>query len=215
MIIIFNGPPSSGKDEAAFYFKKRGFEHLSFKSVLFRETAREFDVSYNWFMKDYDNRAVKEKPEKRLRGMSRREAMIYTSEKVIKPRYGKDFFGTQVANEILDGTDYCISDGGFIEELLPIINKIGTENITLVQLTRNNCDYSTDSRRYFDGNLIKEFVLNHQTPIKKQYVLPHKFAIKTYRVHNNSTKKDFHGVLEKIYQLEKATHETKEKGKAS
>lgn len=213
MIIVFNGPPGSGKDEAALYFKQRGFKHLSFKYALFRETIKEFNVSYNWFMNDYHNRAVKEKNEKSLRGMSRREALIYTSEKVIKPRYGKDFFGTQVAKEIEEGTDYCVSDGGFVEELQPIINKIGTEKIILVQLTREGCDYSTDSRRYFDGNLIKEYILNHQTPIKKQHVLPHKFSIKTYRVHNNSTIQDFHGALQQIYRLIKAKYETKEEGK--
>lgn len=215
MIIIFNGPPGSGKDEAASYFKQLGFKHLSFKHVLFRETAREFDVSYNWFMDDYDNREVKERPEERLRGLSRREALIYTSEEVIKPRYGKDFFGVCVAKEVRDDVNYCISDGGFVEELIPIINKIGTENIVLVQLTRDGCDYSADSRRYFDGNLVKEYVLNHQTPIKKQHVLPHKFTINTYRVHNNGAIKDFHGVLQEIHQSEKAIDETAKEGKVA
>lgn len=214
MIIIFNGPPGSGKDEAASYFKNRGFKHLSFKYVLFKETVEYFGVSYEWFMENYDDRSIKERPEKPLRGMSRREALIHVSEEVIKPVEGLDFFGRCVAEEIEDGKDYVVSDGGFIEELTPIINKIGTENIVLVQLTRDGCDYSADSRRYFDGNLIKEYVLNHQTPIKKQHVLPHKFTIKTYRIHNNSTVKDFHGVLQEIYQLEKA-HDGTEEGKAA
>lgn len=216
MIIIFNGPPGSGKDEAALYFKRRGFKHVSFKYVLFKETVDYFGVSHDWFMKDYySDRKVKETPEKALKGMSRREALIHVSEEVIKPVEGLDFFGRCVAEEIEAGKDYAISDGGFVEELTPIINKIGTENIVLVQLTREGCDYSTDSRRYFDGNLIKEYVLKHQTPIKKQHVLPHKFAIRTYRIHNNSTIRDFHGVLQEIYQSEKALNETGEEGKAA
>ena len=215
MIIIFNGPPGSGKDEAASYFKQRGFKHVSFKHVLLKETIEYFGVPRDWFMQNYNDRKIKERPEKALRGFSRREALIHVSEEVIKPVEGLDFFGRCVANEIEEGKDYAISDGGFIEELTPIINKIGTGNIVLVQLTRDGCDYSTDSRRYFDGNLIKEYVLNHQTPIKKQHVLPHKFAISTYRIHNNGAIEDFHGVLQEIYQSEKALDETAKEGKAA
>lgn len=215
MIIICNGPPGSGKDEAASYFKKHGFKHISFKHVLFKETIEYFGVPHDWFMRDYNDRKIKERPEKALGGLSRREALIHVSEEVIKPVEGLDFFGRGVANEIEDDKDYAISDGGFIEELTPIINKIGTGNIVLVQLTRDGCDYSTDSRRYFDGNLIKEYVLNYQTPIKKQHVLPHKFAINTYRIHNNGAIEDFHGVLQEIYQSEKALDETAKKGKAA
>lgn len=215
MIIICNGPPGSGKDEAASYFKKHGFRHISFKHVLFKETIEYFGVPHDWFMRDYNDRKIKERPEKALGGLSRRKALIHVSEEVIKPVEGLDFFGRAVANEIEDDKDYAISDGGFIEELTPIINKIGTGNIVLVQLTRDGCDYSTDSRRYFDGNLIKEYVLNHQTPIKKQHVLPHKFAISTYRIHNNGAIEDFHGVLQEIYQSEKALDETAKEGKAA
>ena len=215
MIIIFNGPPGSGKDEAASYFKHQGFKHVSFKYVLFKETIEYFGVPHDWFMRDYNDRKIKERPESALRGFSRREALIHVSEEIIKPVKGLDFFGVCVAKEVRDDVNYCISDGGFVEELIPIINKIGTENIVLVQLTRDGCDYSADSRRYFDGNLVKEYVLNHQTPIKKQHVLPHKFTINTYRVHNNGAIKDFHGVLQEIHQSEKAIDETAKEGKVA
>ena len=215
MIIIFNGPPGTGKDEAAAYFERRGFIHKSFKQQLFVKTAEHFDVDLDWFMKDYDNRGIKELPSQKLNGMSRREALIYVSEKLIKPQYGLDFFGTLVANELEYHNNYVVSDGGFVEELKPIINKIGAENVVLVQLTREGCDYSTDSRRYFDGNLVKEYVLKHQTPIKKQYILPHKFSVNTYRVHNNGTINEFHGVLQEIYKIEKVSNEKNKKGKIS
>jgi hypothetical protein len=202
LIVIFNGPPGSGKDEAARYFQARGFKHLSFKHALFRETVREFDVSYKWFMDRYNDRSVKERPEKRLRGMSRREALIYTSEEVIKPRYGKDFFGVQVAKEIVNENDYCISDGGFVEELLSVINRIGSDNIVLVQLTRDGCDYSSDSRRYFDGNLVHEYTISKNTPIHQNHVLDEKFQIRMYRIHNNGSISQFHDVLQDIYLKE-------------
>jgi hypothetical protein len=215
LIIIFNGPPGTGKDEAASFFEARGFIHLSFKKVLFKETIEHFGVSEHWFMNGYHEREIKERPEEALQGLSRREALIHVSEEIIKPNKGLDFFGLCVAAEIQSGCDYAVSDGGFIEELTPIINIIGADNIVLVQLTRDGCDYSSDSRRYFDGNVVEEYVLDHQTPINKKQILQHKFLIRTYRVHNNSTLEDFHGVLQKIYQKEKALDGTEKKGKAA
>lgn len=202
MIIIFNGPPGSGKDEAASYYKKLGYKHLSFKHVLFEETISFFGVDKKWFMDGYNNRAVKEQPEDLLEGMSRREAMIYVSEEITKPTLGQDIFGVSVANEIEDGVDYVISDGGFVEELVPLINRVGTENILLVQLTREGCDYSSDSRRYFNGKIVNQFIISKETKIVKEHILPKEFPIRTYRVHNNGTIKDFHRVIHDIYEEE-------------
>ena len=110
--------------------------------------------------------------------------------------------------------NYAISDGGFVDELLPVINRVGSNNFVLVQLTREGCDYSTDSRRYFDGNVIKEFTNEKQTAINKKYVLPYKFEVDTYRIHNNGNLEDLHNVLEVIYQKEgQRGQSSKEDGK--
>lgn len=203
MIVLFNGPPGSGKDAAADYFKHRkGWKHLSFKYQLYKETCNYFGCNKEWFMERYDNRDLKEVPHIDLGHMSCREAMIYVSEKIIKPKRGLDYFGNQVANEIDLSKDYAISDGGFVDELIPVINKVGTDNFILVQLTRNGCDYSTDSRRYFNGTLIAEHVIDKQTEINNDYVLPHKFKVRTHRVHNNGNIDQFYDVLESIYQRE-------------
>lgn len=212
MIILFNGPPGTGKDAAADFFKEKGFKHLSFKYQLFRETISFFAVDEKWFMDGYKDRLIKEQPEELLEGMSRREAMIYVSEEITKPAFGEDIFGKQVADEIDITRDYCISDGGFIDELIPVINKVGSENFVLVQLTREGHDYSSDSRRYLGGNLYKEFVISHHTPIEKKYVLPHKFEVKMYRIHNNGTLGAFYEVLKDIY--EKEVHETRKQREA-
>jgi len=202
MIILFNGPPRSCKDAAADYFKEKCWKHLSFKYQLYKETAKYFGVDYEWFMERYDDRSVKEVPHMDLGHMSCREAMIYVSEEIVKPKRGLDYFGNQVANEIDLNKNYAISDGGFVDELIPIINKIGDNNFVLVQLTRDGCDYSTDSRRYFDGDVQQEYINSHRTEINKKYVLPHKFNVKTYRVHNNSTIESFYSVLEQIHKKE-------------
>lgn len=200
MIVIFNGPPGSGKDEAASLFKEVfGFGNLSFKYQLFKETINHFEVDKAWFMEGYDDREVKEKKEFALNEMSRREAMIHVSEDIVKPKNGKDYFGRMVAEEIEDGKSYAIADGGFIEELEPIIEKLGEENIVLVQITREGHDFSTDSRRYFDGKLFKEYTIGHETPIEKSFVLDEKFDIKTYRIHNNGSLRNFHNTLMDIH----------------
>lgn len=202
MIILFNGPPASGKDCAADYFKDKGYKHLSFKYQLFKETFKYFDVSEDWFMTDYDNRTVKEHPSLHLGGFSRREAMIHVSENVIKPKRGLDYFGKMVAEEIDPNKDYVISDGGFSHELFPIINKIGAKNFVLVQLVRDGCDYSTDSRRYFNGNIVREYVISSRTEIDTKYMQDYKFDVRTHRIHNNGTIADLHNALSAIHKEE-------------
>jgi hypothetical protein len=202
LIILFNGPPASGKDFAASYFKKLGYKHLSFKYQLYKEVIKHFNVDEDWFMEGYNNRVTKELPSDLLGGMSRREAMIFVSEKIIKPKNGLDYFGKMVASEIDLTKNYVISDGGFVHELIPILEKVGTDNFILVQLTREGCDFSIDSRRYFQGqSLEKEYVLAKKTDIDNKYVLPKVFDIKMFRIHNNSTLEDFEQALEQINKL--------------
>jgi hypothetical protein len=200
MIVIFNGPPASGKDEAASLYKEKyGFGNLSFKYQLFKETIKHFDVDERWFMEGYNDRTQKEKSEFALQGMSRREAMIHVSEDIIKPKKGLDYFGKSVAEEIFEDKNYALADGGFVEELEPIIEKVGAENIVIVQLTREGCDYSSDSRKYFNGRLINEWTVGSKTAIDKAYVLKEEMDIKTYRVHNNGSLHNLHDALEQIH----------------
>ena len=200
MIVIFNGPPASGKDEAASLYKEKyGFGNLSFKYQLFKETIKHFDVDERWFMEGYNDRTQKEKSEFALQGMSRREAMIHVSEDIIKPKKGLDYFGKSVAEEIFEDNNYALADGGFVEELEPIIEKVGAENIVIVQLTREGCDYSSDSRKYFNGRLINEWTVGSKTAIDKAYVLKEEMDIKTYRVHNNGSLHNLHDALDQIH----------------
>ncbi len=201
MIVIFNGPPGSGKDEAASWFCDHGFRHLSFKHELYKETVKIFNVEYDWFMDGYNNRDIKENREPKLNDMSRREAMIHTSECYIKPKFGADYFGAQVASQIEPNYDYAISDGGFVEELRPLIARVGLDQIRLVQLTREGCSYSTDSRRYFRGVLVGEYGVGGRTDIDDQYVLEESFDIDTYRLHNNGSIHGFHSMLNELINV--------------
>ena len=195
MILIFNGPPGTGKDEAANFFCDRfDFEHLSFKKQLFKETIKYFGVKEDWFMDGYNDRTKKEVREMTLKNHSRRTAMIHTSEEIIKPNKGKDYFGKMVAEEIDVNRNYVISDGGFVEELQPIIDKVGAHNMAIVQLTRQGCSFQNDSRRYFNGKFFgetNEIVINYETEIEDDFILDMPASILTYRIHNNGTIRDF------------------------
>lgn len=201
MNILFNGPPMSGKDEGCeFLVTNYGFTHLSFKEELFKDTIELFDVSEKWFMDDYHNRDVKERPENLLNGMSRREALIYTSEEIVKKKFGSDYYGLRTAEKINGVSSYCFSDGGFVDEVLPVINTIGQENICIVQLFREGCSFSFDSRSYLNGYVIEEFIINHKSEMDNlgKPVLP----IRSYQIHNNGNVRDFHQVLRKIIRRE-------------
>lgn len=153
-IIIFNGPPGSGKDTAVEYAQKIYAAALpfSFKRKLIEITITIFgiqrDVWDSWY-----TREGKEIPREELGGLSCRSALIYVSEEVIKPAFGKDYFGQQEAlfiSQALD-KDYKIamcSDGGFVEETIPLIERFGLENIYVVYLYRDNFSFKNDSRKY-------------------------------------------------------------------
>jgi hypothetical protein len=198
--IIFNGPPGTGKDEACNFLKLHfGYKHLQFKDQLFIETAKYYNVSLEWFLNSYDDRTIKERPEKKLNGLSRRQAMIHVSEDIIKPKLGKDYFGIKTAEKIDNVSLYCFSDGGFIEEIIPLINIIGQKNICIVQLYRTGCNFSSDSRTYIDGILEDDFgFLAGESRLQNQPDV----QIRMYRVYNNASVSDFHQIIKKILRKE-------------
>lgn len=203
MILLFNGPPGSGKDEACSYFCQYPyyFKHLSFKHELFKATISHFQVDYNWFFDGY-TREQKDISDPFLDGHSRRSALIYVSGEIYKPAHGKDIWGKQVASNINGNEDICISDLGFESELAPIINKVGDESIAIVQLTRDGCDFKADSRRYIKGLFQEEFILGKSTEIDQEFILPNILPIRVYHIHNNGTLDDFRQTLKSIHEKE-------------
>ena len=164
MIFVTNGPPGSGKDAASEYLVEiYGFKHMTFKYELFKQTFVHYGVSEEWFMEGYNDRTKKELPEELLGGKSKRQALIHVAEDIIKPTYGSDYFGQQAASNIKLPGQYCFSDSGFSTELQPLINKFGTEKVCLIQILRDGCDYSKDSRNYLHGKLCEEYVNGHKT----------------------------------------------------
>jgi hypothetical protein len=89
--------------------------------------------------------------------------MIYVSEIVCKPRFGYDYFGKARAlsvqdNEVIldDSCSAFLNDSGVIsaEEIYPLIDRIGENNILLIRVHRSTCNFNNDSRRYVPDGVV-------------------------------------------------------------
>lgn len=151
-LVLFNGPPSSGKDTAADYIaEKYNTGHHRMKDPLYILTAML--NLYN--LEDFKRVAMDEKlkdTELLVRDMTARQLLIETSERVVKPFYGKDWFGKAVAKNIAESGDEIVvmSDCGFTDEVYAIIDtfELKQQDVLLVRIHRNGYDFGNDSRNY-------------------------------------------------------------------
>lgn len=86
--------------------------------------------------------------------LSIRQAMIYISEIIIKPRFGSDYFGVARAKAIQEDEIAVDSSTGFVEELPPLIERLGQENILLIRIHREGATFEGDSRNYIPDGVI-------------------------------------------------------------
>lgn len=151
--IILNAPPLSGKDVAASHLVRVfGGHHKEFKSMLFKATKAAYGVPDDVWDNLYQ-RETKELPSYYLvnngKPISPRQAMINTSEEVVKPLFGRDAFGVALASDLGEGFNF-ISDGGFASEVVPLVDKLGAENVLVIRVHREGCSFENDSRNYLE-----------------------------------------------------------------
>lgn len=160
-LIIFNGPPSSGKDEACKYITENAnavssIVHITFKQKLTHLTQVIFGVTPEWWEPLYTE-SGKNIPRDELDGKSQRDALIFVSETIIKPTMGKEYFGKATIKDIVkaldNGHSAVISDGGFIEEMIAIDNepRINKDDVLVVRCHREGYDFSGDSRSFVNA----------------------------------------------------------------
>jgi hypothetical protein len=153
-IIIFNGPPGSGKDTLADILEKKYHcAHIRFKDGLVPLVLAAYHVDQEWFSAHY-TRELKDRPCTELAGMSPRQALINMSENVIKPAFGEAAFGLIAVKRINPEQMTVFSDGGFVSELRPIIDAIGAKHTLIIQLSRPGCTFENDSRSYYPENVL-------------------------------------------------------------
>lgn len=160
-VVILNGPPFSGKDAGAEHLERLlpNAKKREFKSQLIRLTKVIHGISDEQWDELY-TREKKELPSDLLDGMSPRQALIKVSEQVIKPNYGKDYFGKFAAKTLEEGVN-VFSDGGFVEEIVPVKDSVGEENTLVVRICREGCSFSGDSRSYLPDGTVNKMIDLH------------------------------------------------------
>jgi hypothetical protein len=204
--ILLNGPASCGKGIVVDYLRKQGIDLKvkSCKDHLHKLTMEFFCVPEEAYWSIYNDRKLKEKPNTyfriklglmeriKLRGLvgntpifrdvvylSIRQAMIYVSEIVCKPRFGYDYFGKARAlsvqdNEVIldDSCSAFLNDSGVIsaEEIYPLMDSIGENNILLIRIHRSTCNFNNDSRRYVPDGVVNNTIDVYNDGDEKKYI---------------------------------------------
>lgn len=112
--------------------------------------------------------------------ISPRDAMIYVSECIAKPLFGDDVFGKRILNQIKEGKINLCTDGDDIAEIVPSINHLGKDNVSIIRIFKQGYDFSPGYGKYLTNELT------------------------TYNacIYNNSSTQDFHTeMLETVLKL--------------
>lgn len=168
-VLIFSAPPSAGKDTATEFLTKsilERFIHKEFKTQLNELVKKIYQLTDEQWA-ELTHYPVKNDPSPLLNGLSSRQAQIKVSEEVIKPHFGQDYFGIAAVKSLVKGKINVFSDGGFKSEVDVLINELGADNVIIVRIHRDGCDYSKDSRSYLYDDRVKSFdLINNSTLIE-------------------------------------------------
>lgn len=200
-IILLNGPKACGKNVAVDRIKESiNVVDRRCKDHLFILTAALFKMSLEEFFVHYECRETKElgKPEFRILteaynelaaitrkdtipskrdftgmiNLSVREALIYVSEIVCKPAFGRDYFGTCRASaiDVASGTECAIDDScGFDDEIPPTIERLGMDNVMLIRILGRG-DFDGDSRNYIQDGVVTNTVDVYNTGTEEEFL---------------------------------------------
>lgn len=184
-VILFNSPPRSGKDLAANYLAEYINEEyddwVGLRYMFAKPLKETTHAMYGLDYLEFDAfEETKDKPAEEFFGLTPRQAYINTSELMIKPVLGNDHWG-KVCVEFLKGLGYLadsdgmdtvvvISDCGFIEELAPIKEYVGAENLTMIRLHRNGTSFSNDSRTFIEDHDIKVLNIDNNSSTKELFI---------------------------------------------
>ena len=167
VVIMFNGPPRSGKDSACEIIMKHFPEvhYAYFKEVLYKESAKILGLDFNFWASVCQNGDLKDKPMLTMSAgetgavMTPRDILIYLAEKVLKPKYGQDFIARGTADTIIEliqlqreqsneAAVIVVPDLGFDYEIDTIRKKLPDAHVISVAVHRPGFTFEGDSRNY-------------------------------------------------------------------
>ena len=146
-IILFNGPPRSGKDTLALELQKHlpkcKIFHLAEVLKNITHSTYGLNIPFDFF----EN--VKDTPCFDLYNRTPRECYIQMSEHYIKPLYGNSFFIKKAVETIKSSHDdiWIVPDCGFNEEAKYLSSIDGVKCFYII-LSRDGKTFDNDSREY-------------------------------------------------------------------
>ena len=186
-IILLNGPIGCGKTEAVKRIKappKYPVEDRRCKDHLFLLTYSFFCMSEEEFFEHYEDRETKETPKEEFSVsgeaynelaphvgkptihpllldrevmLSVREALIYVSEVVCKPAFGKEYFGVARAKSIKPNERAIDDSCGFDDEIAPTLDLLGVDNVLLIRI-HGRGNFNGDSRNFISDGVVKNTI---------------------------------------------------------
>ena len=170
-IVLFNGPPGSGKDTAAYHLAETCCgKNVKFAEPIKRAVTAIYHGGDRTDFNKYDTLEMKGIPQDIYFGKTCRQVQIGVSEDFLKPFHDTAVFGKILAQDITrmmvshGPGPYFVSDSGFRPEAEVLVNKFGASNIYLARIHREGCDFSNDSRSYIslkDLGVIEFDIENH------------------------------------------------------
>lgn len=102
--------------------------------------------------------------------LSCREAMIYISEFIVKPAFGKNYFGEARCKAVVESQAELIMDGscGFVDEL-DAIKSHYPDDILLIRVHREGYSFKGDSRDYIPDGVISNTIDIHNCSTEDIY----------------------------------------------
>lgn len=163
-IILFNGPPRSGKDtianETAARFNKLAPHICKFAAPLKSTATHMYCGGDSGIFHQLDSSEMKDQPHYRFFGKTCREVQIAISETYFKPLHGPKVFGKILSQYITTAIEkeqkplnlFFVTDSGFRPEAEEVVQQHGAENVLLIRVHREGYTFDGDSRSYINLN---------------------------------------------------------------
>lgn len=154
-----------------------------------------YGIPFDAWSEDLDTADNKDYPCVQFFGKTPREVQISLSEDFLKPLHGKEVFGKLLIRRIDFLVDrkitktVVVSDCGFREEAMQIVEHFGWPNVVLWRIHRDGCTFKKDSRNHID---LKDL------------------GVACYDVFNNKGLNDLRNIVKDLYEACFAPKEAEE-----